>query len=45
VAALAGRIIVFARGKIAEDGSHDALMRSGGEYARLYREQAKWYNR
>ncbi|MDR0668957.1 MAG: ABC transporter ATP-binding protein/permease, partial [Treponema sp.] len=30
VAALAGRIIVFARGKIAEDGSHEALMRSGG---------------
>ncbi|MDR2617378.1 MAG: ABC transporter ATP-binding protein/permease [Treponema sp.] len=45
VAALADRIIVFAGGKIAEDGSHEALMRSGGEYARLYREQAKWYNR
>ncbi|MDR3161823.1 MAG: ABC transporter ATP-binding protein/permease [Spirochaetaceae bacterium] len=45
VAALAGRVIVFARGKIAEDGSHEMLMRSGGEYARLYREQAKWYNR
>jgi ATP-binding cassette subfamily B protein len=45
VAALAGRIIVFAGGKIVEDGSHDALMRAGGEYARLYREQAKWYNR
>ncbi|MDR0730065.1 MAG: ABC transporter ATP-binding protein/permease [Treponema sp.] len=45
VAALAGRIIVFARGKIAEDGSHEELMRSGGEYARLYREQARWYNR
>jgi ABC-type multidrug transport system fused ATPase/permease subunit len=26
-------------------GSHEALMGSGGEYARLYREQAKWYNR
>jgi ATP-binding cassette subfamily B protein len=45
VAALADRIIVFAGGKIAEDGSHEALMGSGGEYARLYREQAKWYNR
>jgi ATP-binding cassette subfamily B protein len=45
VAALAGRIIVFARGKLVEDGSHDELMRAGGEYARLYREQAKWYNR
>jgi ATP-binding cassette subfamily B protein len=45
VAALADRIIVFAHGKIAEDGSHEALMRSDGEYARLYREQAKWYDR
>lgn len=45
VAALADRIIVFANGKIAEDGTHDELIAMNGEYARLYREQAKWYDR
>lgn len=45
VAALADRIIVFAQGKIAGDGSHETLMRSCGDYARLYWEQARWYNR
>jgi ATP-binding cassette subfamily B protein len=45
VASLADRIIVFAGGEIVQDGTHGELIKSGGEYARLYREQAKWYNR
>jgi ATP-binding cassette subfamily B protein len=45
VAALADRIIVFAGGKEVQDGSHADLIREEGEYGRLYREQAKWYNR
>ena len=45
VAALADRIIVFSDGRIAQDGTHDELIRQEGEYARLYKEQAKWYNR
>lgn len=45
VAALAQRIVVFDNGKIVEDGFHDQLLAAGGTYARLYREQSKWYNR
>ena len=45
VASLADRIVVFAGGRIVEDGTHDQLLAAGGEYARLYNEQAKWYNR
>ena len=35
----AGRILVVADGRIAEQGSHDELMRLGGVYADLYRTQ------
>ena len=45
VASLADRIVVFAGGKIVEDGTHEELLQRGGEYARLYHEQAKWYDR
>jgi ATP-binding cassette subfamily B protein len=45
VAALAGRIIVFSNGKVTQDGTHDELQAAQGEYAELYAEQAKWYNR
>ncbi len=45
VASLADRIIVFAGGRVVEDGRHDELLAQGGEYARLYGEQAKWYRR
>lgn len=36
---LAGRIVVFDGGLIAEQGTHDELLRSNGIYARLYRSQ------
>ncbi|QOR36880.1 ABC transporter ATP-binding protein [Clostridium sp. 'deep sea'] len=45
VASLADRIVVFADGRIIQDGTHEDLIAQGGEYSRLYREQAKWYNR
>src|SRR2546430_14806788 len=32
----ADRIIVLSRGRIIEEGSHDALMQQGGHYAQLY---------
>ena len=32
----ADRIIVLDRGRIVEEGDHDALMRQGGHYAQLY---------
>ncbi len=37
------RILVFEDGCLVEDGSHEALMRQNGAYARLYRAQAQWY--
>ena len=45
VAALAERIILFENGKIAEDGTHTELLALNGSYAKLYKEQSKWYNR
>lgn len=45
VAALAQRIIVFDHGRIAEEGTHQELLARDGKYAKLYREQAKWYDR
>ena len=40
----ANRIIVFENGVMKEDGAHDDLLAKGGTYAKLYEEQAKWYN-
>ncbi|MFF5131084.1 ABC transporter ATP-binding protein [Streptomyces syringium] len=40
----ADRIIVLASGRLIEEGTHDFLMALDGEYAALYRTQAKAYN-
>ncbi len=40
----AGRIVVLDGGRIREDGSHDALVAAGGQYARLFRTQAMHYS-
>ena len=39
----ADRIVVLADGRVAEQGSHDELVRAGGEYARLFALQASGY--
>ncbi|MBD5459848.1 MAG: ABC transporter ATP-binding protein [Lachnospiraceae bacterium] len=39
----ADRIIVMKEGRVAECGKHQELLQTGGEYARIWREQAKWY--
>ena len=39
----ADRIIVLRAGEVAEVGTHAELLQAGGEYARLWNEQAKWY--
>jgi ATP-binding cassette subfamily B protein len=36
-------IVVLRDGSVAEQGTHDALMRSDGEYARLFRLQAQGF--
>ena len=45
VAALADRVVVFKDGEITEDGTHEDLLKTDGEYKRLYATQAKWYDR
>ena len=40
---LADRILVFSKGRLIEMGTHEELMALNGEYAAMYREQAKWY--
>lgn len=42
-ARLADRIIVMKEGRIVEDGDHNTLLKAGGEYARMWEEQAQWY--
>lgn len=38
-----GRIVVLEQGKIREQGTHDQLVASGGQYAKLFRLQAANY--
>ena len=35
----ADRIVTLDRGRLVEDGNHDALIKTGGRYASLYRLQ------
>lgn len=37
------RLLVFARGRLVQSGSHRELMRTEGIYRELYRKQAKYY--
>ncbi len=40
---MADRIVVLENGRIAEEGSHDALTRQGGRYAEMFEMQAASY--
>ena len=42
-AKIADRIIVLKKGRIVEDGTHEELIERNGEYANMFRAQAKWY--
>ncbi len=39
----ADRILVLKDGCLVEEGTHEALMEMGGEYARMFETQARWY--
>ena len=43
MARLADRILVFRGGTVVEEGTHDQLLREGGEYAEMFESQARWY--
>ena len=40
---MADRILMFADGRLIEEGSHEELMRRGGKYAEMFRLQAEKY--
>lgn len=39
----ADRIVVINKGEIAEIGTHQELMKTGGAYAEMYEAQSEWY--
>jgi len=43
-AKLADEILVIEDGRVVEKGSHSALMKKGGLYARMFESQRSWYN-
>lgn len=42
---LVDRVVVLDHGKIAEQGSHEELLKKGGVYRSLYLVQEQWYRR
>ena len=42
-ARLCDRVLVLRAGERIEQGTHDALLAAGGEYARMWATQAQWY--
>ena len=42
-ARIADRILVLKDGRLIEEGDHESLVAMEGEYARLFRLQARWY--
>ncbi len=41
----ADKILVLEDGRISESGNHDSLLKAGGTYAKLFRLQAKGYDK
>ena len=39
----ADKVVVMKDGRVVECGTHDTLKEAGGEYSRIWNEQAKWY--
>ena len=37
------RIIFLADGRVAEEGTHESLLAAGGEYAKLFEVQSRYY--
>ena len=42
---IANRILMFADGRLIEDGSHEELMAKNGKYAEMFNMQAEKYNK
>ena len=40
---LADKIVVLSNGRLVEEGTHDELVKKGGLYAKMWKEQAGAY--
>lgn len=45
LARIADRIVVLKNGEIIENGTHDQLLHSKGQYYKMWNAQARWYNK
>jgi ABC-type multidrug transport system fused ATPase/permease subunit len=45
ITSIVDRILVFDQEKIVEDGNHDQLIKRNGIYVKMYKAQAKWYQK
>ena len=42
-AKMADRILVFKQGMLSEDGTHEELIKQGGDYCKMWSAQSSWY--
>ena len=45
VAAEGGSVLLLSGGRVREEGTHESLLRAGGEYAHMFQVQSQYYQK